>query len=176
MDAVEPFAFYGAYYVSIYTGLRARTLSEMVDALASVDGGAIFHHFFHKVREKHLMPPQYFDDFALWVGESLGRRDLAMAITQISGREPKTVEDVRRELIEIMTPHADAAPAKSPFVFVSMEPVVYKTKYVARDLGQFLDAVAEVPDESIVYHFVTRRVLEGAKRNDFSRWLAEAGL
>ena len=46
-----------------------------------------------------------------------------------------------------------------------------ETKYVAQTPAEFLDLVDAVPGESILYHFVTRWVLCGAGRNDFSTWL-----
>jgi hypothetical protein len=48
---------------------------------------------------------------------------------------------------------------------------VVETKYVAHTLAEFLDLVEVVPGESILYHFVTRRVLRSEGRNDFSTWL-----
>jgi hypothetical protein len=41
-----------------------------------------------------------------------------------------------------------------------------ETKYVAYTLAEFLDLVEVVPGESILYHFVAKRVLCGAGRND----------
>ncbi|MEZ0318573.1 MAG: DUF5752 family protein [Pyrobaculum sp.] len=166
-----PFRFYTAYYVSLYNKRRARTLRELLEGIKTADRSVLFHHIFHTIRAKHLVPPKYTNDFARWVGEEVGDEDLAAELSDISGAEPATIEDLRKELVEILEPKADDRPGRSEFVFVGMEPVVVETRYVAHTLADFLDLVETVPGESIVYHFVTRRVLEGAGRNDFSAWL-----
>lgn len=166
-----PFKFYTAYYISLYSKKRARTLRELLEGIKTADKRVLFHHLFHTIRAKHLIPPKYTNDFARWVGEEVGDEDLAAELSDISGAEPATIEDLRKELVEILEPRADDRSGKSEFVFVGMEPVVVETKYVAYTLSDFLDLIEVVPGESIVYHFVTRRVLGGARRNDFSTWL-----
>ncbi|RFA93943.1 DUF5752 family protein [Pyrobaculum aerophilum] len=167
----EPFKFYTAYYLSFYSKKRARTLRELLEGIKIADKNTLFHHLFHTIRSKHLIPPRYSNDFARWVGEEVGDEELAAALSDISGAEPATIEDIRKEIIAIMEPYADDRRGKSEFVFVAMEPVVIETDYVARTLGDFLDLIEVVPGESVIYHFVTRRVLEGTGRNDFSIWL-----
>jgi len=149
----------------------AYTLRELLEGVKTADKNTLFHHVFHAVRAKHLLPPMYNNDFARWVGEEVGDEELAAALSDISGAEPTTIEDIRKELVAILEPAADERRGKSEFVFVGMEPVVVETKYVAQTLAEFLDLVEVVPGESILYHFVTRWVLCGAARNDFSTWL-----
>lgn len=166
-----PFKFYTAYYLSFYSRRRAKTLRDLLEGIKAADKNTLFHHLFHTIRSKHLIPPKYTNDFAHWVGEEVGDEELAAALSDISGAEPATIEDIRREIVEILEPHADDRAGRSEFVFVAMEPVVVETNYVANTLGEFLDMLEVVPGESIVYHFVTRRVLDGAGQNDFSTWL-----
>jgi len=166
-----PFKFYTAYYVSFYSGMQAKTLRQLLEGIKAADSRVLFHHLFHTIRTKHLIPPKYTNDFARWVGEEVGDEDLAAELSDISGAEPATIEDIRREVVEILEPKADERAGREKFIFVGMEPVVVETDYVAHTLADFLDMLEVVPGESIVYHFVTRRVLEGAGRNDFSTWL-----
>ncbi|MGC9119080.1 MAG: DUF5752 family protein [Thermoproteus sp.] len=176
-EANKPFVFKSAYYLSLYTKVRARNLRELVDGIKKADAGALFHHVFHTVFAKHRLHPYYTNDFAAWVGEELNDEDLAIELSSISGAEPATVEDIRKELLAVLEPRADERPARREFVFVSMVPIVYETGLKARTLAEFLDAVGAAPAESVAYHFVTRRVLDGTGRNDFSTWLeAEFGL
>ncbi len=165
------FKFYTAYYVSTYSRRRARTLRELLDGIKTVDRNTLFHHLFHTIRAKHLLPPRYTNDFARWVGEEVGDEELAASLSDVSGAEPATIEDIRQELVSILEPVADERRGRSEFVFVGMEPVVVETKYVAHTLADFLDLIEMVPGESIIYHFVTRRILDGVGRNDFSIWL-----
>jgi hypothetical protein len=176
-EASRPFAFKSAYYLSLYTKMRARNLKELAEGVKKADAGAIFHHVFHTVFAKHRMRPYYTNDFAAWVGEELNDEDLAIELSSISGAEPATVEDIRREVLAILEPRAGERPARKEFVFVSMVPIVYETGLRAKTLAEFLDAVGAAPADSIAYHLITRRVLDGTGRNDFSVWLeSEFGL
>jgi len=147
------------------------TPTELLEGIKTADRNTLFHHVFHAVRAKHLLPPMYSNDFARWVGEEVGDEDMAAALSDISGAAPATIEDIRKEIAAILEPAADERRGRSEFVFVGMEPVVVETKYVAQTPAEFLDLVDAVPGESILYHFVARWVLCGAGRNDFSTWL-----
>jgi hypothetical protein len=155
-----PFKFYTAYYVSIHSRRKAYTLRELLEGVKAADKNTLFHHVFHAEVQQRLRPVG-------WGGG--GRRGAGGGFADISGAEPATIEDIRKEIVAILEPAADERRGRSEFVFVGMEPV--ETKYVAHTLAEFLDLVEVVPGESILYHFVTRRVLCGAGRNDFSTWL-----
>ena len=62
----------------------------------------------------------YSNDFAQWVGEEVGDEELAAALSDISGAEPATIEDIRREIVAILEPAADERRGRSEFVFVGM--------------------------------------------------------
>jgi hypothetical protein len=91
----------------------------------------------------------------------VGNEELAAALSDISGAEPATIEGIRKEIVAILEPASDERCGSS----VGMEPV--ETKYVAYTLAEFLDLVEVVPGESILYHFVAKRVLCSAGRNDW---------
>ena len=80
----------------------------------------MFHHVFHAVRAKHLLPPRYSNDFARRVGEGVGDEDMAAALSDISGAAPATIEDIRKEIAAILEPSADERRGRSEFVFVGM--------------------------------------------------------
>ncbi|BDB99257.1 DUF5752 family protein [Saccharolobus caldissimus] len=166
-----PFEFYAAYYPPVYSKLKARSLKELVEGIKKADKYSLFYHIFHPIFSSHLIPEEYSNDFAHWIAESLGDKELAELVSDISGSEPRTVEDVRKDLIEILEPRANDTIGLSEFVFVSCRPIIYKTNYVARSLAEFLDLIQTIPARSLVWHFVTKRVLGITRRNDFSEWL-----
>ncbi len=171
--AKRPFVFRSAYYISLYTKRRARNLRELAQGIREADAGTLFHHVFHTVFAKHLMRPYFSNDFAVWVAEELNDEELAIELSSISGAEPATIEDIRKELLSVLEPRADERPARREFVFVSMVPVPYEVGLKAETLAEFLDAIGAAPAESVAYHFITRRVLDGVGRNEFSKWLEE---
>jgi len=121
-----PFNFYTAYYVSTYSRRKAYTLRELLEGVKTAHRNTLFHHVFHAVRAKHLLPPMYNNDFARWVGEEVGDEELAAALSDISGAEPATIEDIRKEIVAILEPAADERRGRSEFVFVGMEPVWWR--------------------------------------------------
>ncbi|WP_338604230.1 DUF5752 family protein [Sulfolobus tengchongensis] len=166
-----PFEFYAAYYPPLYSKLKARNLKELVENIKKADKYALFYHVFHPIFSSHLIPEEYSNDFAHWIAESLGDKELAELVSDIPGVEPRTIEDIRSDLIEILEPRINEKTGLREFVFVSCRPIIYRTNYVANSLAEFLDMIQVIPGRSLVWHFVSRRVLGLTKRNDFSEWL-----
>jgi hypothetical protein len=96
------------------------TPTELLEGVKTADRNTLFHHVFHAVRAKHLLPPMYSNDFARWVGEEVGDEDMAAALSDISGAAPATIEDIRKEIAAILEPAADERRGRSEFVFVGM--------------------------------------------------------
>ncbi|AAY81132.1 DUF5752 family protein [Sulfolobus acidocaldarius] len=165
------FQFYAAYYPPIYSKLKANNIRELMEGVKKCDNYSLFYHIFHPVFSSHLIPEEYSNDFAHWISESLGDKELAELVSDIPGAEPRTVDNIRSDLINVLSLRSNGRVALSPFVFVSCRVITYKTNYVANTLGEFLDCLSEIPGRSLVWHFVTRRVLGYTNRNDFSSWL-----
>ncbi|AAK42731.1 hypothetical protein SULI_02115 [Saccharolobus solfataricus] len=166
-----PFIFYAAYYPPLYSKLKAISLRELVEGIRKADKYTLFYHVFHPIFSSHLIPEEYSNDFAHWIAESLGDKELAELVSDIPGAEPRTIEDIRNDLIEILEPRINERRGIREFVFVSCTPIVYKTNYVANTLAEFLDLIQIIPDRALVWHFVSKRILGISKRNDFSEWL-----
>jgi hypothetical protein len=166
-----PFIFYAAYYPPLYSKLKAKTLRELVEGIKKADKYMLFYHVFHPIFSSHLIPEEYSNDFAHWIAESLGDKELAELVSDIPGAEPRTIEDIRNGLIEILKPRVDERRGIENFVFVSCMPIVYKTNYIANTLAEFLDLIQTISGGALVWHFVSKRVLGISKRNDFSEWL-----
>ena len=100
-------------------------MRELAQGIREADAGALFHHVFHTVFAKHLMRPYFSNDFAAWVAEELNDEELAIELSSVSGAEPATIEDIRKEMLSVLEPRADERPARREFMFVSMVPVPY---------------------------------------------------
>lgn len=167
------FKFYSAYYPPIYTKVRARTIRELIQGISKVDKYSIFYHVFHPMLSSHVVPPDLPNDFAFWIRDSLHDEYLAEVVGDIEGAEPLQIEDIRRELIEILNSYKSEKFADYPFIFISCRPVIYSLGIEVHTLAEFMDAIAIVPGRSLFYHFVYRRLLDKSKKNDFSLWLEE---
>jgi hypothetical protein len=172
-QAKTQFEFYAAYYPPIYAKYKAYTLNELIDGIRKVDGLSIFYHVFHPLFSSHVVPEDMHNDFATWIRDELGDSLLAQTVSDIEGKEPKTVEDVKNELINILSEAKIERRANKPFYFITCKPVIYKTGKVAKTLGEFIDIIASISVRSIAYHFVFKRVMGYEVKNDFSKWLEE---
>jgi hypothetical protein len=168
-----PFVFQGAYYPKMYSKLKASNLVQLAGAIEKADKYSIFYHIFHPIFTSHLVAEDLPNDFAVWIDQSLGLRELAEKIADIPGAEPRDAEDVRKELIEIINSYKSVREGLRPFVFVSCYPIVYDTGKRASTLAEFLDTIATIDPRAVVWHFVSKRILGMSKKNDFSAWLEE---
>lgn len=166
------FKFYSAYYPPKYAKLKANSLEELYDKVPIADRHSIFYHVFHPMLSSHAVPEDLPNDFAFWARDSLHDEELAEILADLPGAEPLNVEDIRREILEVLKTYGVTnRVGEYPFIFMSCVPVVYYTGVEVKTLAEFLDAVATVPVRSIFYHFVYKRVIGEKTRNDFSNWL-----
>ena len=75
----QPFYFMKSKIIEIQTGIKAVNLGEFIDALAKVDASAIYNHIF----EARLRNRRGRSDFAIWINEVLGLKELAYKIEAI---------------------------------------------------------------------------------------------
>ncbi|BCU67092.1 hypothetical protein HS7_05290 [Sulfolobales archaeon HS-7] len=174
--APVPLEIRAAYYPPIYTGIRAYTLQEFIEGLKKANGLSIFYHVFHPVFTSHIIPDDLHNDFAFWFRTQLEEEDIADMVSDISGGEPRTVEDVRKDIINILSQFSASRVARYPFSFLSCTPIVYDTGIRVETPGQLLDSVSTMTARGLVYHFVFRRVMGYTTKNDFSNWLESMGL
>jgi hypothetical protein len=79
VTAGQPFYFMSSHIIEVPIHAHASTLAEFRNALASVDAGAIYNHFFEsRTRERKGQ-----SDFSAWMKEVLKIDDLAHAIEHI---------------------------------------------------------------------------------------------
>jgi Family of unknown function (DUF5752) len=90
----EPFYFMQSRVLEIPTGVKVRTLREFRDALVEFDAAVVYLH----VVEARGRKGRRRNDFATWIEDQLGLRDLATAIARLNPF-PFGLEEVRRRLI-----------------------------------------------------------------------------
>jgi Family of unknown function (DUF5752) len=174
MEDLKPFEF--KQYVSILkaTGLKAKTLPELRDALAVVSEGSIFHHtyqYFLKVRAL-----EYSNDFAHWAGESLEERSLAEHLSNIDPYDYGNIEDLRNKLITVIDEYLNSFPVPreamtgDEFYFNETITLIFPEGVRARNLAEFLMAIKYIDARSVYYHFYEARVRLGVGTDDFSAW------
>ncbi len=96
----EPFHFMRSTVLEVPTGVEVRDLREFRGALANVDLGALYYHFFYAVIQRRSEA-----DPIRWVEEDLRCQELASAIRRTSPYF-KSLEGLRAELVSLCDRYA----------------------------------------------------------------------
>lgn len=183
IPAGHPFQFNSFAHVLRLAEQRAETLGDLLEGLRSCPDGAIFQHTFRTLQEHHYIREGFSNDFAHWAMAACNEPALAEQLASADVREFTTIEALRQRVVEITAeylmahPYATERPAMEPFYFAVSDSVEIPTRFVARSLGEFVGALAQVSIACVHYHFIDARARLGLNNNDFSLWIEhEVGL
>jgi hypothetical protein len=181
--APKPFYFNTSAHLLRIGRERATTLSELLQALRTCSEGSIFEHTFRTLQEHHFIREGFSNDFAQWAFTACNEPGLAERLAGTDVREFTSVQAVRKQIVEIVEeyiqnePHSGDRPAREPFYFYAADITVLPTPFVAHNLPEFVDGLAQVTVHAIHHHFIEARLRLQLRSNDFSQWLGEeAGL
>ena len=90
----EPFHFMKSRIIEIPTGTSAIDLNQFIPAIASVHISAVYNHIF----EARLRDKKDKSDFAIWLDEVIGQKELADSIEKIDCYM-YSLEDLRKRII-----------------------------------------------------------------------------
>lgn len=173
----DAFTFKQSVILLKSAGLKAGTLGELRDVIASVSADSIFHHTYQYFLKGHVL--EYTNDFSQWVGESLEERALSEQLSNMDPYEYADMELLRQELLRIIDVYRERFPEPRPalprdeFFFNEAVTLVFPAGLVARNLAEFLMAVRQVDASSLYYHFYEARIRQERKRDDFSQWFEQ---
>lgn len=173
----RPFAIKDCALLAIATGRRAQTLRELSDLLERVEPSCIYYHFWGGLLRPHFDSPEYPNDFAAWASTGLRDRGLAERLAVITPTDYDTLEDLRREVIDVIeerlheSEFASWVTADHQFHFIYSQIVVFDT---GRRVDEPRDLAAIMPNlstGSVFYHFIDARRRLRDSKDDFSEWL-----
>ncbi|MBI5643267.1 MAG: hypothetical protein HY954_07305 [Deltaproteobacteria bacterium] len=176
----EPFRFYECFALIKLTGRRAKDILELLEIIKQVSRESIFHHMHQYFLKPHIIPPEFPNDFAVWVADSLGEQNLAEGLANVNPFEFENIEVIRYELVRIITEHLKNYPMPRPvlpgreFRFNEAVTLVLPTELTAERLHDFARIIKEVDSSSIYFHFYEARLRLGKERDDFSHFLDES--
>lgn len=184
---LQPFIFCTERRLVALTGLRATNLPELLSILRDVPGSSIFYHTHHMYLSHHFERSQFTNDFALWVGEALQEDALSEKLAALDLLSFTSIRSVREAIIAVVEDHLNGLPARQSafprlcpagdeFHFCRSMSFVMSTGSVARSVPEFFDLLPHVSNVSLFFHFFEARLRLGRPTNDFSVWLASAGL
>ena len=166
---------------AIGTGLRAHDLREFRDILASVHAGCLYHHFWGGLLRPQFENPQFVNDFAEWANGGLHDKPLAERLGVIDPAEYSDLEELRREVLEIIEQRLDELETNLPasrsrlFHFIRSQIIVFDTGRRLSEPSQLADAIPQMSEGSIYYHYIDARRRNESGSDDFRVWLSASG-
>ncbi len=162
---------------ALATGKRAQTLRELRDNIETVMPGSIYFHFWGGMLKPRFDDPEYNNDFASWARHALHDKILAERLGMIDPTTLPDMEDLRRELLEIIEERLDendqvpSCGHDQQFYFITSQIVVFNTGNVIKKAPELLKVVPSMTASSIFYHFIDARRRTFGHMDDFCSWL-----
>ena len=92
----EPFYFMQSRIIEVPTGLKARTLKEFREILATIDASVVYYHTFEAIRR----PGRKKGDFPFWIEGELGLPEISQKISKLHPYM-STLESMRHQIIKL---------------------------------------------------------------------------
>ena len=182
MEHGDPFVFCTERRLVALTGLKARTLAELVTHLYQVSGSSIFYHTHQQFLSHHFERHVFTNDFACWVSRALLEERLAERLAAIDLLSFTTIRQLREEIVRVIESHLRESPGRQrecplgdEFHFCKSKSFIMRTGVVVRNIEEFAAGLARVSNTSVFFHFIEARLRLERPTNDFSAWLHAAG-
>ena len=98
----NPFCIRSCTLAAIATGEHATSLLGLRDKLVTIPLDSIYFHFWGGRLFPHFTHPEFHNDFAMWVHESLHDECLAEKLGVLDPTEYSSLEDLRTDLVDIV--------------------------------------------------------------------------
>lgn len=171
------FAVKDCVLATVATGRRAQTLRELRGILRDIHPGCIYHHFWGTLLRAQFSDREYNNDFATWCHHSLHDAPAAERLAVIDPADYADMEELRRELIEIIDERLDetevmlVARTDQQFHFTRSVIVVFDTSRRLTQPSELVQVLPQLSVGSIFYHFIDARRREPMAVDDFRAWL-----
>ena len=176
----QPFVFDTELRLVMLTGLKVRTVADLRRTLSRVPGSSIFFHTHHEYLAHNFQKPVYYNDFAVWVSQTLREEALAEKLAAIDLLAFTTIRGFREAILKTLDDYTavngDVTQESRPdeaFHFCRSKSFILPTGIVANDVPEFFAKLPLITDASLYFHFFEARLRLGRRTSDFSRWLRE---
>lgn len=180
--SLGPFRFRDAVRLTAPTGVAAATLREFRAVVESAAPGVLHHHLRETPLRFTFALFSYPNDFAHWAAAALENLALAERLAALDPFHERDLEVLRERVLDMVddayaeSPGASSVRPGQEFHFSSSVSVEIDLGIEARDVGELVAGLREVPATSLYFHLFEARVRNPDGADDFSRWLDSAGL
>jgi len=178
---MNPFNFNTKLDQTLLLGVRANTVAELMASVKSAPDSSIYFHTHRFLNQHQYLSPEPPNDFAYWVSNVLGDDVLGERLWSVDIVRFSSIHELRQTLTAILESYLAAAPRKiecqegEEFHFMASRTFVLPTRYSARDLKEFAEALGKVSIHSIYFHVFDAKLRLKHDENDFSRWFRSLG-
>jgi hypothetical protein len=175
---IDPFYIKDCTLIALATGESAQNLRELREHLRETDPNSIYYHFWGGLLRARFDNPEYHNDFAIWVANSLHNKTLAERLAVIDPVAFHTLDDLREELIDVIeeslneTEFPTWSKRDDQFEFIRFQIVVFNTNNVANTPKDLAKIIPKLSVGSIFFHFIDGRRRNADSLDDFQNWLS----
>jgi hypothetical protein len=175
--AESPFVFIGCVELRQALDEHARDERELMDRLEEVPTGSVFYHTHGYFLRHRPLTTAYGNDFARWAAVEVRDQALAERLAVVDPFEFADLEDLREELVSIISDHLrrlswiPRVEFGRPFHFQQSHIVEVPLWPGVSTLAEFREGLANVDASAIYFHMVEARARLGRRSGDFAEWL-----
>jgi len=177
--AKEPFRFYTQLHLSELTGLKAASLSQLLNLIKEVPESVIYNHTHRFLQQHEYLSPEPSNEFAYWVKEILNEKRLGNRLMQIDTVQYPTLNQLRKKIIATIEAYLKLNPLANiyfskfgeEFNFIKTTSFIIPTDYLVYNLDEFKETLKIITKASLYFHLFEARLRLGKKTNDFSYWI-----
>jgi Family of unknown function (DUF5752) len=178
--ARQPFVFTGCVELRQALDKVASDERELMDRLEEVPEGSVFYHTHGYFLRHRPLTTAYGNDFATWTAVHVRDQGLAERLAVVNPFEFQTLEDVREELVTVISDHlrrlstVPRVESGEAFHFQQSHIVEVELASGASTLAEFRDGLAAVDSSAIYFHMVEARARLGRRSGDFAEWIRDS--
>jgi hypothetical protein len=173
---MQPFIFIGCVELRESLDYRADDERELLERLEEIPAGSVFYHTHGYFLRHRPVTTAYGNDFAAWLATQVRDQVLAERLAVVNPFEYAGLEDLREELVSIISDHVlhlsnvPRVEFGDPFFFQQSHIVEVELGTPAASLAEFRQGLVEVDSSAIYYHMVEARARLGRRSGDFAEW------
>jgi hypothetical protein len=181
MAVGDPFSVRTCAIAAIATGEHVCSLLGLRDKLVTIPQDSIYYHFWGGRLSPQFTHPEFHNDFAMWVHESLHDEFLAERLSILDPNSYDSLEGLRIDLVDMVEQRLDEyamvplARKDDLFHFVRSSLIVFDTPHKINHPRELLQKIPSLSPGSIFYHCIDARSRTPDRTDDFSEYLATFG-
>ncbi len=181
MKKNQTFTVKDSILITISTGVSIQNLRELRQALITIPGSSIYHHFWGRLLRPSFDEPEYNNDFASWVQHSIHDKLLAERFSAVNPAHYNDIEELRHRLIDLIEERFDESEliewkkGEFQFNFLDSQVLVIETGIKVSTPEKLSEVLMEIPEGAVYYHFIDARRRTDNGQDDFSNWMCDFG-